>query len=253
MVISLAGRQALYKGDLMMLEMIANCNWTRPLYVAITVGSENFMNLGDNFIQEGLANRITPFYTQNGQNENGVNLRNFDTEKTYDVMMHRFKWGGLSKPGLYIDETVARMCWTHRREMADLALHLIAKGERGKALKVLQKVEKEIPYYNVPVSYMSGSGDMARAYALLGQKAKAHQIYDALWKISLQYANYYMSLSPRYFDMSQSSCKMHFQIMMNLVNENDRFDRTWANSHAAQLTNLFKRFQSLGGSLQQES
>lgn len=100
---------------------------------------------------------------------------------------------------------------------------------------------------------MSGSGDMARAYALLGQKAKAHQIYDALWKISLQYANYYMSLSPRYFDMSQSSCKMHFQIMMNLVNENDRFDRTWANSHAAQLTNLFKRFQSLGGSLQQES
>ena len=145
------------------------------------------------------------------------------------------------------------MCWTHRREMADLALHLIAKGERGKALKVLQKVENEIPYYNVPVSYMSGSGDMARAYALLGQKAKAHQIYDALWKISLQYANYYMSLSPRYFDMSQSSCKMHFQIMMNLVNENDRFDRTWANGHAAQLTNLFKRFQSLGGSLQQES
>ena len=253
MVISLAGRQALYKGDLMMLEMIANCNWTRPLYVAITVGSENFMNLGDNFIQEGLANRITPFNTQSVQDENGINLRNFDTEKTYDVMMHRFRWGGLSKPGLYIDDTVARMCYTHRREMADLALHLIAKGERGKALKVLQKAEKEIPYYNVPVSYMSGSSDMARAYSLLGQKAKARQLYDALWKISLQYANYYMSLSPRYFDMSQGSCKMHFQIMMNLVNENDRFDRTWANSHAAQLTNLFKRFQSLGGSLQQES
>ena len=80
--------------------------------------------------------------------------------------------GSLSKPGLYIDETVARMCYTHRREMADLALHLIAKGEKAKALKVLQKVEKDIPTYNVPVSYMSGSGDMARAYALLGQKAK---------------------------------------------------------------------------------
>ena len=64
MVISLQGKQTLYKGDLMMLEMIANCNWTRPLYVAITVGSENFMNLGDNFVQEGLANRITPFNTQ---------------------------------------------------------------------------------------------------------------------------------------------------------------------------------------------
>lgn len=67
MAISLAGKQALYKNDLMMLEMIANTNWTRPLYVAITVGSENFMNLGDNFIQEGLVNRITPFYTKEAQ------------------------------------------------------------------------------------------------------------------------------------------------------------------------------------------
>ena len=67
MVISLAGKQALYKNDLMMLEMIANCNWTRPLYVAITVGSENFMNLGDNFVQEGLVNRITPFSTVQSQ------------------------------------------------------------------------------------------------------------------------------------------------------------------------------------------
>ena len=52
-----------------MLEMIANCNWTRPLYVAITVGSENFMNLGDNFVQEGLVNRITPFSTVQSQDQ----------------------------------------------------------------------------------------------------------------------------------------------------------------------------------------
>jgi putative membrane protein len=251
MVISLQGKQALYKGDLMMLEMIANCNWTRPLYVAITVGSENFMNLGDNFVQEGLANRITPFNTQGNSDQNGINMRDFDTEKTYDVMMNRFKWGGLNVPGLYIDETVMRMCYTHRREMANLALHLIAKGEKEKALKVLQKLEKVLPTYNVPVSYMSGSGDMAQAYAMLGQKAKARQLYDALWKISMQYANYYMSLPPRYFDMSQSSCKMHFQIMMNLVNTNDRTDRVWANKHAMQLNNMMIRFKNLGGSLEQ--
>ena len=135
--------------------------------------------------------------------------------------------------------------------MANLALHLIAKGEKEKALKVLQKLEKVLPTYNVPVSYMSGSGDMAQAYAMLGQKAKARQLYDALWKISMQYANYYMSLPPRYFDMSQSSCKMHFQIMMNLVNANDRTDRVWANKHAMQLNNMMIRFKNLGGSLEQ--
>ena len=50
MVISLKGKSALYKGDLMMLEMIAQCNWTRPIYVATTVGSENYMNLGEHFV-----------------------------------------------------------------------------------------------------------------------------------------------------------------------------------------------------------
>ncbi|MDY5089711.1 MAG: DUF2723 domain-containing protein, partial [Prevotella sp.] len=44
MVISLAGKNALYKNDLMMLEMLAQCNWKRPLYVALTVGEENYMN-----------------------------------------------------------------------------------------------------------------------------------------------------------------------------------------------------------------
>ena len=52
MVISLKGKNALYKNDLMMLEIIAQSNWTRPIYVAMTVGSENYMNLGDNFVKE---------------------------------------------------------------------------------------------------------------------------------------------------------------------------------------------------------
>ena len=126
MVISLKGKNALYKSDLMMLELIAQSNWVRPIYVAMTVGQENYMNLGDNFIQEGLANRITPFTTNKG------NAKNFDTEKTYYNVMKRFKFGGLDKPGLYLDETVMRMCNTHRKLMSTLALHLIIEGKKDK-------------------------------------------------------------------------------------------------------------------------
>ena len=139
MVISLKGKNALYKNDLMMLEMIAQCNWTRPIYVALTVGSENYMNLGDNFVQEGLANRITPFTT----NKSGA--KSFDTEKTYDNVMHKFKFGGIDQQGIYLDETVTRMCFTHRRLMAQLALALAQEGKKEKAKDVLAKCEKEIP------------------------------------------------------------------------------------------------------------
>ena len=82
MVISLKGHRSLGKGDLMILEMLSQCNWTRPIYVAITVGDENYMNLGDNTIQEGLAYRITPFTTK-GEDK-------FDVDKTYDMMMNKF-------------------------------------------------------------------------------------------------------------------------------------------------------------------
>ena len=140
----------------MMLEMISQCNWTRPVYVAITVGQENYMNLGDNFIQEGLANRITPFTT------NAPGMKNFDTERVYTNLMTRFKFGGLDKKGIYLDETVMRMCYTHRRLFAQLALNLIQEGKKDKAAKALAYAEKVIPAYNVPMNYLSGGIDIAK-------------------------------------------------------------------------------------------
>jgi hypothetical protein len=102
MSISLKGKRALYKHELMMLEMLANTNWERPIYMAITVGTENHLNLGDNFMQEGLAYRITPFNTTK------LNAR-LDSEKMYDNLMHKFKFGGIDKDDIYLDETIMRM------------------------------------------------------------------------------------------------------------------------------------------------
>ena len=197
MVISLNGKDALYKNDLMMLEMLANHNWTRPLYVATTVGADNFMNLGDNFIQEGLANRITPFYTKSTEQEEAdgeLNLRNFDTERAYNNVVKRFKFGGLSTKGIYLDETVIRMCYTHRRMLASLAEHLLVKGEKAKARKIADVCEKEIPAYNVPRTFQDQAIVLATVYARTGDKAKAKAIIEDYRKYAEQYLNYYSHL-----------------------------------------------------------
>lgn len=241
MTISLAGKNALYKNDLMMLEMLAQCNWTRPIYVALTVGQENYMNLGDNFVQEGLANRITPFRT------NVPGAKNFDTEKTYHNVMTRFKFGGLSTPGLYIDETTMRMCYTHRRLMAQLALQLIAEHKNDKALKVLTKAEKEIPSYNVPLNYMGGSLDMARAYALIGQKDKAKAMLQQLFTGSVQYLQWYLSLNTDRFLQSQNECMTHFWIIQHLIEVSEMVDHNMAVQQTKMLNTLFTRYRSLGG------
>ena len=241
MVISLAGKTALYKNDLMMLEMISQCNWTRPLYVAITVGEENFMNLGDNFVQEGLANRITPFTT------NKPGAKNFDTDKTYNNMMFRYRYGGLDKPGLYIDETVMRMCYTHRRLFGQLALHLIAEQKNDKARKVLAKAARELPTYNIPMNYMSGGTDIAKAYALLGMKKEALQCINEVWKNASQYANYYLGLTGIRFQQSNRDAMIQFSIMQQTADVTRLVDSKLAAQQTATLNKLYQRYVGMGG------
>lgn len=241
MVISLAGKRAIYKNDMMMLEMLAQCNWERPLYVATTVGSDNYMNLGDNFVQEGLAYRITPFNTK------APGAKNFDTEKVYNNVMNRFKWGGLDKPGLYIDETVMRMCYTHRHLLAQLAMQLIAEGQNAKAEKVLRKAEKVLPEYNVPYTFLSGAADMARAYALIGKKADAARILNKVWADAKSYADYYLQLTGSRFMMSQNDVLRQLYIMQNIADITQACDRSLADKRLKTVNALYAVYQAKGG------
>ncbi|WP_278989243.1 protein O-mannosyl-transferase family [Segatella bryantii] len=245
MVISLAGKNALYKGDLMMLEMIAQCNWTRPVYVAITVGENNYMNLGNNFVQEGLANRITPFTT------NVEGAKNFDTERTYHNIMKRFKFGNLKQKGLYIDETTMRMCYTHRRLMAQLALQLIAENKNQKALKVLEKASVEIPSYNVPNNYMSGSLDIAKSYAFLGQKAKAKVLVEQVFKNASQYMRWYLSQDNNDFMLSQRECMTQLMIMQQTAEVATMVDKVLGNKLNNQINSFYNQYRSRGGQMPQ--
>ena len=241
MVISLAGKKALYKNDMMMLEMIANCNWTRPVYVATTVGSNSYMNLGDNFVLEGLANRITPFST------NQPNAKTIDTEKMYNNLMNRYRYGGLSTPGLYIDETLMRMCYTHRRLFGRLAISLAAEGKNAKALKVLQKAEKEIPEYNIPMNYMSGAFDMAQAYAALGKNKKALEILHKVWTDAYQYATYYLTLEGQRF----TSANRDFMVQLTILNQihelTQHIDAKLAKKEGAEVQAKLNQFIGKGG------
>ncbi len=246
MVISLKGKSALYKGDLMMLEMICHANWTRPIYVATTVGSENYMNLGDNFVQEGLANRITPF-TTNIKGRPVPGMTNFDTQKTYDNVMNRYKYGGANTPGIYFDETVMRMCYTHRRLMSQLAIHLAQEGQQKKAEEVLERTEIEFPQANVPHDFQSGTLDMIRTYLIIGNKEKARELTDLLWKKSEQYMNYYCSLSKPMFSAAQNDCMLHLYILNQLVDYYSNIDSKVGEEYDRKFNEIANRYSACGG------
>ena len=188
MVISLRNayekQGGLYRSDLMIYEMLAHADWKRPMYMSVTLGAGNYAGLENYLVLEGLAYRITPF------DFGGMGM--IDSDTMYRNMMTRFKYGAVNTPGIYLDETVMRMCQTHRRMFLMLANSLLQKGKKAEAQKVLQKCLKELPPTTVP--YTDDDSQLASLLAEAGNAKEAAQVAKAVLDYSLQYLTYINSL-----------------------------------------------------------
>lgn len=225
-------KRALYKSELMMLEMLANANWERPIYMAITVGTDNQQNMREHFIQEGLTYRFTPFDTE----ALGATI---DSEKMYDNLMNKFKFGGIDKPGIYIDENTMRMCYTHRRIFAQLITQLMKEGKKDKALAALEYAEKMIPAFNVPYDVQNGALEMAEAYYQLGNNTKADQIIDELANKSVEYLTWYLSLDDNHLLMSQREFIMHLSALDMEVKMMEKYKSKLAGNYTPKVNELY--------------
>lgn len=251
MYISLKGRDGLTKVELMMLEILTNTNWERPVYMSVTVGSDSYLGLGDYFIQEGLAYRFTPFnWTELGyaaKNHNNV-LPTFaiDSDKMYYNMMHKFKFGGIDNPNIYLDETVAKMCNSHRRLFVQLASQLLREGKNEKALKVLNYCEERIPSVTVPHDNTSGSMIIAQTYAALGEHKKANKIAEALANKSIEYLTYYLSLGGKRYNSYSGECQYQLHLLDNAIRilANDPQSKDVAAHYYQKLNELFSIWQN---------
>ncbi|MDD4009916.1 MAG: DUF2723 domain-containing protein, partial [Fermentimonas sp.] len=174
MYISLEGKQAIYRQEIMLLELLTNINddnWERPLYFATTISPSLYMNLQDtNFSLAGLAYEVVPGTPLN----NGVNI-----EAAYDNMVNKFRWGGLENDAdVYMDQTSRRMLSTFRLYFIQLVDALLDAGENEKALTVLDKVTSMIP--DSAVSYGTDGLLFAQAYYKLGEVEKAESLISTI-------------------------------------------------------------------------
>ena len=162
--------------------------WKRPVYFAVTVGSSYYLGLEDYFSRTGLAYQVVPL--------KGVS-NNIDTDKMYDNMVNKFRWGGIDKATpehpLYLDENVRRMCNTHRMMFGDLVVQLIAEGKTDKALTALDLIMEKIPGWQVTHDLTSIS--LAQSYLDLGEKTKGEALLTEILDNSAGYLNWYKDLT----------------------------------------------------------
>ena len=144
-------RSYLMKADLMILDLIANNDWTRPIYFAVTVGNDSYLNLEPYFQLEGLAYRFVPIRNNNDpQSQTG----RVAAEVMYDNMMKKFKWGGMNREDVYLDQNNLNMCMNFRNNFSRLAESLMEKGRLDSAVQVLDKMNAEMPDKTVPYNVM---------------------------------------------------------------------------------------------------
>jgi len=188
--IDLSSKHYITKDELMVLDMIANNNWERPMYFAITVGRDKYMNLQDYFQLEGLAYKLVPIKTES---DGGINMGKVNERLMYANVMEKFKWGNMNNPKVYIDENNSRMMMNIRNTFNRLAETLVAEGKNDKAAQVLDRCVELIPHKVVPYNYFSMM--MAETYFKAGKPEKGKEIINTIMTDYKEQLDYFFKLN----------------------------------------------------------
>ena len=229
-------RNYITKADLMILDLLANNNWKRPVYFAITVSHENYVNL-DQYLQIcGLTYKVVPVKTEAPMGD----VNNIDTKTVYNNMMHVFKWGGINNPKVYLDENNMRMLSNFRNGFAKLAETLINEGQPDSALLVLDKCMDILPDNCIPYNYFSLP--IIDLYYRLNKNEKALGIAKRLADLTEQELDYYFRLKADQRELIDNDIRINLRIMQQLSMIAKEYKQ---NDIAQKWDDSFKRFYTL--------
>ena len=234
MMIDLTGKNALGKQELTILDMLQTNNFERPMYYAMTVNPDQFINLNGYFEQTGMAYGIVPKHA--GMQPN--------TEKMFDNVMNKFKWGGVDKPGIYIDENTMRMCKSYRQFVFNkLAEALLKEGKNEKALQVLDKCMEVLPPENVPLDYTGLS--TGECYYVLGQKEKAEQIFTAIADNAMRNINWFFRLNAVQLASVTAELEHNLAVMNQVLIVNKHYNPEFNKKYQEEFDNYRMAYSSV--------
>ena len=213
------------KSQMMVYEMVARNDWKRPIYMSVTLGGDltnsNYAGLGDYLVLEGLAYRLTPFrHTRTADGRPNLVI---DSEKMYDNMMNRFKYGNVAAKNIYLDETVMRMCSTHRNMFILLVKQLLNEGKTDKARKALEKCKQVLPPENIP--YDDYDTDVVTAWLGVGNTKEASRVALAIFGAAHDYLNWGNTLSEERQAHMMEKFRGKLSVLYRILEIQDKFDK----------------------------
>ncbi|WP_281337109.1 glycosyltransferase family 117 protein [Flavobacterium eburneipallidum] len=183
---------ALYKNRLMMLDLVANNNWKRPIYFSPGAFDDEDYLWMKNYLQlEGMVYKLVPIKTKVDKDTSPMDMGGIDTDKMYPIVM-KWDWGN-SDGDIYHDPETRKNSISYRSILARLMDQLIAEGKTDKAKNVINLALTKMPLEKF--GYYSMVEPFAKGYYKIGEKAKAQELLEKLTKKYQENLNYFGKLS----------------------------------------------------------
>ena len=204
-------KQSLYKNELMVLDMIDNNNWERPVYYSVTVDRNLYLNLHEYFQLQGLAYRVVPIQ----QPEVRGQLGSIDTDLMFDNMVNKFRWGGVEDATVYLDENIRRMMMNFRNNFGRLANELITQGDTTRARMTLERCMEVMPNERIPFNYFMVP--VIEAYYRMGETELANSYLLTLSDLAEEELRYFLSLGKEHAADLDYDKQVRMHIMQELT------------------------------------
>lgn len=144
------GNRDLYKSDLIMLDIIANNDWERPIYFSSTLGNSSYLNLKEYMQLEGYAYRLLPVRVE-GASDGYVN-----PDVMYDRLMNHMAWRELDNPKTYYDNTfLGSPVLSARISFLRLINQLLTEEKKEEARAALKRSLETMPDASIPYDQIS--------------------------------------------------------------------------------------------------
>jgi hypothetical protein len=185
---------AIYKNRLMMLDLINNNNWKRPVYFSGgAFDDEDYLWMKEYLQLEGMVYKLVPIKTSLAKDSGQMDMGRIDTENMYNKVM-KWDWGNSESDKIYHDPETRRESLTYRMNLSRLMNKLIAEGKIDKAKNIIELAMTKMPLDKF--GYYSLVEPFARGYYDVGEKAKAHDLLEKLMNKYKENLNYYSKLDP---------------------------------------------------------